>query len=95
MSAGELITKPIIFEGEKLILNFSSSAAGEIRVEIQDIDHDPVPGYSLSECPPIFGDAIAREVYWKSGSNLSSLAGKTIRLRFVLKDADLYSFQFK
>lgn len=95
MSGGELITKPFIFKGEELILNFSSSAAGDISVEIQDMNSIPLPGYSLSDCPPIFGDTIERIVKWKSGSNLSSLEGKTIRLRFVLKDADLYSFQFK
>jgi len=95
MSKGELITKPVIFKGEELILNFSSSAAGEIRIEIPDINGDPFPGYSLSDCPAIFGDTLEHIVNWKSGSNLSSLEGKTIRLRFVLKDADLYSFQFK
>ncbi len=95
MSKGELITKPLIFKGEELNLNFSSSAAGEIRIEIQDINGIPLPGYSLSDCPPIFGDTIAHIVNWESGSNLSSLEGKTISLRFVLKDADLYSFQFK
>ena len=95
MSGGELITKPFIFKGEELILNFSSSAAGDISVEIQDINSNPLPGYSLSDCPPVFGDTIERIVKWKSGSNLSSLEDKAIRLRFVLKDADLYSFQFK
>ncbi len=94
MSGDELITKPVIFKGDKLILNFSSSAAGDIRVEIQDINGIPLPGYSLRDCPPIFGDTIERTVRWKNGGNLSSLEGKTIRLRFVLKDADLYSFQF-
>lgn len=95
MSGGELITKPVIFKGDKLILNFSSSAAGDIRVELQDINGIPLPGYSLSDCPPIFGDTIERTVRWKDGGNLSSLEGKPIRLRFVLKDADLYSFHFK
>ncbi len=95
MSGGELITKPIIFKGKELILNFSSSAAVDIRVEIQDVNGIPLPGYSLDDCPPVFGDTIERIVKWKNGSNLSSLENKAIRLRFFLKDADLYSFQFK
>jgi hypothetical protein len=77
------------------MLNFSSSAAGDIRVEIQDINGIPFPGYSLGDCSPVFGDSLKRTVHWNNGTNLSSLEGKTIRLRFELKDADLYSFQFK
>ena len=42
----------------------------------------------------IFGDTIERTVTWKNGGDVSALAGKPVRLRFVLKDADLYAFQF-
>ncbi len=95
MSGGELITKDLIFFGDKLKLNFSSSAAGDIKVEIQDDKGKPLPGYALEDCPPIFGDSIEREVFWNKGSDLSILEGKPIRLRFVIRDADLFSFQFK
>jgi hypothetical protein len=33
-------------------------------------------------------------VEWRGGSDLSSLAGQPIRLRFWLKDADLFALQF-
>ncbi len=95
MSGGELITKDLIFFGDKLKLNFSSSAAGDIKVEIQDDKGKPLPGYALEDCPPIFGDSIEREVFWNKGSDLSILEGKPIRLRFAIRDADLFSFQFK
>ncbi len=95
MSGGELVTKPLIFKGKELVLNFSSSAAGEIRVQMEDIHGRPFPGYAFSDCPPVFGDTLERIVKWENGSDLSSLEGRTIRLRFLLKDADLYSFQFK
>ena len=91
---GELITKPIIFSGSKLEINFDTSAAGGIQVEIQDADGNPIPGFSLSECPEFIGNQISHIVEWKNGSDVSSLAGKTVRLRFVMKDADLYSFRF-
>lgn len=94
-SGGELVTKPIRFSGRELSLNFSSSAAGEVRVEIQDGAGKPLPGYSLEDCPPIFGDTVARTVTWKAGSDVSALAGKTVRLRFFLKNADVFSFQFQ
>jgi len=94
MSGGELITQPIVFDGNNLLINFSTSAAGNIRVEIQDADGKPVDGFRLADCHEIFGDEVERVVKWKDGGDLSKLAGMTIRLRFVMKDANLYSIRF-
>jgi hypothetical protein len=91
---GELTTKPIIFDGARLQINFATSAAGTVQAELQDADGTPIPGYTLDDCDPQFGDELGRTVTWKDESDLSKLAGKPIRLRFTLKDADLYSFQF-
>ena len=65
-----------------------------IMVEIQDATGNPIPGFALADCPDHFGDTIARQMQWKKGADVSSLAGQPVRLRFVLKDADLYSFKF-
>lgn len=95
MSGGELVTKPLTFTGNKLELNFASSAAGGIQVELQDKNGKPLPGFSLQDCPPIFGDSLARTVTWTNGDDVSRLAGQPVRLRFVIKDADLYALQFQ
>ena len=95
MSGGELITKTLTFTGNNLILNFSSSAAGSIQVEIQDENGNPISGFSLDDCDPLFGDTLERAVTWKGINDLSSLEGKPIRLRFVLRDADLFSLRFR
>lgn len=94
MSGGELLTRPLTFQGAKLALNLATSAAGEVRVEIQDADGKPLPGFALEDCPPIFGDSIERTVTWKGGGDVSALAGKPVRLRFTLKDADVFAFRF-
>lgn len=113
-AGGEFVSKPLVFEGGNLVLNYSTSAAGSIRVEIQDGRGNPLPGFSLLESPLIFGDEIEHTVRWKrmhpdfsvypeyaqgfrrsSERPLARLAGKTVRLRFVMKDADLYSIQFR
>ena len=91
---GELLTRPLTFTGKSLRINFSTSAAGLVRIEIQDSQGRPIPGFSLQDCPEIFGDQIDRTVAWKQGSDLGRLAGQPIRLRVVLKDADLYAIQF-
>lgn len=93
-NGGELLTKPLVFEGDTLEINVSTAAAGGARVEIQDANGQPIPGFSLRECPEIFGDEVARRIIWKGAPDLASLAGKPIRLRAALKDADLFSFQF-
>jgi hypothetical protein len=72
----------------------ATSAAGGILVEIQSPDGQPIKGFALQDCQEIIGDRIEHTVAWKSGVDLSQLADQPIRLRFQLKDADLYSFQF-
>jgi hypothetical protein len=92
---GEFVTHPLIFEGKELIMNYSTSGAGSVQVEITDKNGKPIPGFELDECPEIYGDEIEKVVEWNSRSDLSSLAGQPIHLRFVLKDADLYSLRFR
>ena len=94
MSGGELVTKPVTFTGRELRLNFATSAAGTVRVELQRLNGSPVPGFSLAECHELFGDAIDRVVNWKGDTSLTDLSGESVRLRFALNDADLYAFRF-
>jgi len=95
MKGGEMITTPLVFKGKELVMNYATSTAGSIRVEIQDEDGTPLEGYSLESCPEIYGDAIEEVVAWEGGADMGKLAGKPVRLRFELKDADLYSMRFR
>jgi len=95
LAGGEFVTKPVRFEGGNLALNVETSGAGGIQVEIQDLAGKPIEGYALTDCPSIFCDRLQKIVRWKSrGGDVRELSGKPVRLRFVLKDADLYAFQF-
>ena len=94
-AGGEFTTKPLIFKGREFIMNFSTSAVGCVRVELQDKTGTVIPGFALADCPPIYGDAIEEVVKWNVGSDVSALAGKPVRLRFVMTDADLYSIRFR
>ena len=94
LKGGELVTRPFTFEGGALSLNISTSAAGSARVELQDADSRPIEGYALSDCDEIYGDDLERMVMWKGRADVRALAGQTVRLRFALSDADLYSLQF-
>jgi len=92
---GEMLTKPLKFSGRELVINFATSAAGSVKVELQDADGKPLPGFTLADAREQIGDEIERVVRWDSGADLSRLAGQPIRLRFVMKDADLYSLRFR
>lgn len=94
-TGGEITTRPLSFQGTRLVLNCSTSAAGSVRVEMQDAGGKPLPGRELAACQEIYGDDLERVVAWKSGSDLAPWVGKPVRLRLVMADADLFSFQFK
>ncbi len=66
-----------------------------MAVEIQDAEGKPLPGFTLDDCKAISYDDIDRVIAWKGGSDVSALAGKPIRLRWVLRDADVFSFRFE
>jgi len=91
---GEMVTKPFVFDGKELEINYSTSAAGGIKIEIQDEAGNPIPGFTLEDCQEIIGNQISRIVSWKEKTGVGALAGKPVRLHISLKDADLYSFKF-
>ncbi|QGQ94329.1 hypothetical protein EHS13_05115 [Paenibacillus psychroresistens] len=69
--------------------------AGNIVVEILDRHHNPIEGYGPEDCIPITEDSIAAPVRWKNHQDLSALEGETIRLKFHITNAGLYSFAIK
>ena len=92
---GELVTKPLTFSGSELVLNYGTSVLGGLRVEVQDAEGRPIPGYTLDDSEEIWGDEIERVARWRGGSELGQLAGQTVSLRFAMKEADLYSLRFR
>jgi hypothetical protein len=94
LAGGTVTTKPITFSGGKLMLNYWTSAAGSIRVEILDESGKPLPGYRMGDCKQIIGNELAREVTWTGDRNATNLVGTPVRLRFRIADADLYSIRF-
>ncbi|MCX7718702.1 MAG: hypothetical protein N2111_09935 [Candidatus Sumerlaeaceae bacterium] len=89
---GELLTPPLTIpaQGERrLSLNMATSAVGSVRVEVLDPYGLPVEGWAASDCKEIVGDGHQWPVRW---GDKDTLPRETpIRLRFLLKDADLYA----
>ncbi len=89
---GTAVTRPLVFEGQRLELNVA--ARGEVRVELLDEAGDPWPGRTLADCDSIRTDAVRHGVTWDGESDVSALAGKVVRLRVAMRDAKLYALQF-
>jgi hypothetical protein len=92
---GEWVSRPLIFAGDALVLNYATSAAGSIRAEVQDAAGRALPGFGLGEAQELYGDELERVVTWGEGAGLGRLSGQPIRLRLAMKDADLYSLRFR
>ena len=92
---GRLVTKPFTFDGDKLIVNYSTSAAGSLRVALQHADGSAIPGFRLEDSKTHVGDTIDGEISWEGDPDLAAWAGKPVRLVFVMTECDVYSFRFE
>ena len=91
---GSLSTPLIVFSGNRLELNLNTSAIGEARVEIQDEQGRPIPGFALQDCDAIMANDVRYVTAWKGNSNVSALTGRPVRLHFEARATRLYAFQF-
>ncbi len=89
---GVLTTVPLHFTGRRLELNVAA-LKGRVNVELLDSTGKPLAGFGKSD--PISTDLIRTTVTWKGQDELSQFAGKSLTLRFELRNAELYSFAFR
>ncbi len=92
-AGGQCITKPLIFNGRELHLNCATSAAGFIKVEIQDETGVPLNGFSLDDAGIYFGDNLDAQMAWRGNADLAHLRGRPVRFRFVMRDADIFALR--
>ncbi len=91
--SGEVLTKPFTFIGDSMKLNYKCSEGGFIQVELCDQSGQPIEGLAGNDCQ-LTGDATNQNVSWMSGQTLGKLSGTPVRLRFILKNAELFALQF-
>lgn len=90
---GEMLTRPFTFTGNKLVVNYATSAVGMIRFELCDVHGNAIDGFELHN-NMVFGNEIEHPVHWHNDRDLGELAGTPVRLRVQMHDADLYSIRF-
>lgn len=86
---GFAVTKPLVFEGNELSINFATSVAGYVRIRLLDGEGNALEGYDSGK---LFGDSVDRVVDFERP--LAALSGKAVRMEISMKDAEFYAFQF-
>jgi hypothetical protein len=82
-------TKPLLATGQPLTLSADVGENGFIKIIIlNDI------GGGIGEAKPVRHTVTDAKVQWESRVTIRNHKGKTIRLRFELRNAKLYSFSF-
>ena len=105
-SGATLTTAPLRFDGDRLQVNvrapergFGEESTGgqphgQMRVEVLDDSGRAIEGFTGDDSDAFAGDELRHVAAWNGSPDLSRLAGSPVRLRFHLKNAALYSFQF-
>jgi hypothetical protein len=88
---GMLTTRTVTFKGKYLFANLDAPQ-GELKAEVLDESGDIIAPFSADNCVAVSGDKTKLQISWKGADDLSALAGKKVKFRFLLKQGDLYSF---
>ena len=81
-----IVTKPFVYQGNHLYVNFSTSARGYLYVTLT------CDGKEYHSCET-FGDALDRKVAFEADT-VASLAGREVIMTVRMRDADLYAIRF-
>ena len=88
---GSFTTLPLAIRGNRLRLNLRVKSGGEVRVEAADAGGEPLPGRTFADADGLTGDALDRQVTWNGAADI---APDAVMLRFRLRGAKLFAFEF-
>ncbi len=90
-----IVTKPMVFKGNRLVMNINTGATGYAQVGFIDKNGKPVKGFSVDDCIYINGNFVNTEVQWIiKGKDISTLQGKELQMVIKMRGTKLYSMQF-
>lgn len=92
---GLLTTHPLhSSSGRELVVNACCGPGGYIEVEVADLHDNVIEGFRRHDCDRVAADAVRRTVTWSGNEVLPACPGDYRKLRFYLRNAGLYAFQF-
>jgi hypothetical protein len=83
-------TNPVVIEGVLLQIAADVDQNGYVKINIYDRQNKPV-----AESIPVNKTAPFAQVMWQDDFSLEEISGDIVKLEFELKNAKLYSFEFK
>ena len=92
--AGTAETVPLTFAGNSFELNYETTGEGYVLCELLDDAGQVIPGFSMNDADTLRGSETAGHVSWNGLRSLQSLQGAVTRIRWELREAKLYAFQF-
>ncbi len=91
---GEVLTRPLVFTGSELLLNYATSAVGSVRVGLCDEAGRELADHAMQDSAVMYGNEFKQCVTWRGQSNISEFACRPVRLRLRLQDADVFALRF-
>jgi hypothetical protein len=79
------------FSGRHLFVNLAAPA-GELRVEVLDVDGNTIAPYTSATCIPVHGDSTSAHVVWTGAADLASVSNRSVRFKFTVANGSLYAF---
>ena len=89
---GVVETVPLNIPAGQLEIN-ADAASGSVCVEVLTADGQVQEGFSADACQVMKGDSVRHNVRW--AEKTLSQAQQPLRLRFLMKNSDLYAFRLK
>ena len=91
----QIVTKPVLIEGNTIFLNSHTHGKGGIWLELLDENNRPIPGFTKRDTNRLNGNSIHNEVTWKQERTLKELRGKAVKILITLSNSDIYSLQIR
>jgi hypothetical protein len=93
---GKIVTVPLKISGDVILVNNlpDSKKDGWLRIEIQDKNGMPVPGFTCEECNPITRDGLYNEITWTSGKTIKELEEHEVKIAIYQTDDVFYALRF-
>lgn len=87
-------TKPFVMTGDSLFIN-ADARDGEIQVELLTPEGSPVSGFERSQSSPIRENGFTIPLRWTSGLSTANLFEKKIKIKFYLKQAEIFTITIR
>lgn len=89
---GWLISRREVFNTPRITINARCAEGGYVAAELLDRNDNVIPGFSKADCIRFTGDSVRAELAWKTRQFPHELIDKDKKIKFYVKNADLYSY---